>query len=140
MYRDQLLCHFVFIDSLTQTYTDETEIGDMEDEQHRTITSPESPFKSKSPAECHQLLRQIRRNGSDIDYCSFVVMDERSLTDETVLLVNAPGESEEGEVQTVRVAFEIAHERLGVYFVAEANMSEDKVVAEGMEDGVLRAS
>lgn len=98
MYRDQLLCHFVFIDSLTQTYTTETEIGDMEDEQHRTITSTYSPFKNKSPFECHQLLRQLRRDGSDIDYYSFVIMDERSLTDETVLLVNAPWEGKEGEV------------------------------------------
>jgi hypothetical protein len=140
MYRDQLMCHFVFVDNLTQTYTVETEIGDMEDEQNKTITSPDSPFKNKSPSECHQLLRLLRRQGSDIDYCSFVIMDERSLTDETVLLVNAPGEDEEGEVQTIRVAFEIAHERLGVYFVAEADMSEDRVVAEGTADGVLRAS
>lgn len=134
------MCHFVFVDNLVQTYTDETEIGDMEDEQNRTITSPDSPFKNKSPSECHQLLRQLRRNGSDIDYCSFVIMDERSLTDETVLLVNAAAEDEEGEVQVLRVAFEIAHERLGVYFVAEADMSEDRVVAEGTADGVLRAS
>jgi hypothetical protein len=134
------MCHFVFVDNLTQTYTVETEIGDKEDEQNRTITSPDSPFKNKSPYECHQLLRQLRRNGSDIDYCSFVIMDERSLTDETVLLVNAPAEDDEGEVQCLRVSFEIAHERLGVYFVAEADMSEDRVVAEGTEDGVLRAS
>jgi hypothetical protein len=134
------MCHFVFVDDLTQTYTVETEIGDKEDEQNRTITSPDSPFKNKSPYECHQLLRQLRRNGSDIDYCSFVIMDERSLTDETVLLVNAPAEDDEGEVQCLRVSFEIAHERLGVYFVAEADMSEDRVVAEGTEDGVLRAS
>ena len=140
MYRDQLMCHFVFVDSLEDIYTDETEIGDMEDEQNKTITSPDSPFKSKSPSECHQLLRQLRRNGSDIDYCSFVIMDERSLTDETVLLVNAPGEGEEGEVQVLRVSFELAHERLGVYFVAEGDMGEDRVVAEGTVDGVLRAS
>jgi len=132
------MCHFVFVDSLTQIYTDETEIGDMEDEQHRTITSPESPFKGKSPAECHQLLRQLRRNESDIDYCSFVVMDERSLTDDTVLLVNAPGEGEEGDVQSVRVAFEIAHWRLSGYSMAMMDVGEDRVAAEGMEDGVLR--
>ena len=132
------MCHFVFVDSLTQIYTAETEIGDMEDEQHRTITSPESPFKGKSPAECHQLLRQLRRNESDIDYCSFVVMDERSLTDDTVLLVNAPGEGEEGDVQSVRVAFEIAHWRLSGYSMAMMDVGEDRVAAEGMEDGVLR--
>ena len=133
------MCHFVFVDSLTQIYIDETEIGDMEDEQHRTVTSPESPFKGKSPAECHQLLRQLRRKESDIDYCSFVVMDERSLTDDTVLLVNAPGEGEEeGDVQTIRVAFEIAHWRLSGYSMAMMDIGEDRKVAEAMEDGVLR--
>jgi hypothetical protein len=139
MYKDQLMCHFVFIDSLTQIYTDETEIGDMEDEQNRTMTSPESPFKNKSPAECHQLLRQLRLDGSDIDYCSFVIMDERSLTDGTVLLVNAPGEGEEGGVQSTRVVFEIAHWKLSGYFMAMMDMGEDREVAEGMGDGVLRA-
>lgn len=132
------MCHFVFVDSLTQTYTDETEIGDMEDEQHRTVTSPDSPFKGKSPAECHQMLCQLRRDGSDVDYCSFVIVDERALTDETVLLVVAPGEGEEGEVQTVRAAFEIAHWRLSGYSMAMMDMGEDRAVAEGTEDGVLR--
>ena len=132
------MCHFVFVDSLTQSYTDDTEIGDMEDEQNRTFTSPDSPFKGKSPEECYQLLRQLRCNGSDVDYCSFVVMDERSLTDDTVLLVNAPVEGEEGEVQSVRVAFQIAHWRLSGYSMAMMDMGEDRVVAEGTDDGVLR--
>lgn len=138
IYKDQLMCHFVFVDSLTQFYTDETEIGDMEDEQNRTITSSDSPFKGKSPAECHRLLRQLRRNESDVDYCSFVIMDERSLADDTVLLVNAPAEGEDGEVQSVRVAFEIAHWRLSGYSMAMMDMGEDRAVAEAAEDGVLR--
>lgn len=132
------MCHFVFVDSLTQVYTNETEIGDMKDEQNRTVTSPDSPFKGKSPAECHQLLLQLRRNESDVDYCSFVVMDERSLMDDSVLLVNAPGEGEEGEVQSVRVTFEIAHWRLSGYSMAMMDMGEDRKVAEGTVDGVLR--
>jgi hypothetical protein len=139
MYQDQLMCHFVFIDSLTEIYTDETEIGDMEDEQNRTVTSPDSPFKGKSPAECHQLLCQLRRNGSDIDFCSFIIMDERSLADDTVLLVNAPEESETGEVQCIRVAFEIASWKLSGYKMVMMNMAEDRVLAERTEDGVLRA-
>ena len=133
------MCHFVFVDSLTEIYTDETEIGDMEDEQNRTVTSSDSPFKGKSPEECHQLLRRLRRDGSDVDYCSFVIMDERSLADETVLLVIAPGEGDEEELKSVRAAFEIAHERLSVWFVAEVDMDDDRAVAEGTADGVLRA-
>jgi len=139
IYKDQLMCHFVLVDSLTELYTNETEIGDMEDEQNRTITSPDSPFKEKTLVECHQLLRQLRRDGSDVDYCSFVIMDERSLGDDTVLLVNAPREGEEGEVQSIRVSFEIASWKLSGYEMAMMDMGEDGVVAERTEDGVLRA-
>lgn len=73
-----------------------------------------------------------------MDYCSFVIMDERSLTDDTVLLVNAPAEGEDGEVQSVRVAFEIAHWRLSGYSMAMMDMGVDRAVAEAAEDGVLR--
>lgn len=66
-------------------------------------------------------------------------MDERSLTDDTVLLVNASGEGEERDVQRVRVAFEVAHWKLSRYCMAMMDMGEDRAVAEGTEDGVLRA-
>lgn len=66
-------------------------------------------------------------------------MDERSLTEDSVLLVNAPGESEEGEVQSVRLTFEIVHSRLSGYFLGMMDIAEDKATAERAEDGVLRA-
>lgn len=53
------MCLFVFVDSLAEICTAETEIGDMEDEQNKTMTSPDSPFKGKTPVECHQLPRQL---------------------------------------------------------------------------------
>lgn len=55
-----------------------------------------------------------------------------------MLLVSAPGEGEEGDVQRDRVAFEIAHWKLSRYCMAMMDMGEDRAVAEGTEDGVLR--
>jgi len=68
-----------------------------------------------------------------------MIMDQRSLADDTVLLVNAPEEGEEGEVQFIRVAFEIASWKLSGYEMVMMNMAEDRAVAATAEDGVLRA-
>lgn len=134
--------HFVLIGNLTETYTTETEIGDMEDEQDRTITSPDSPFKNKTPVQCQRLLFQLRQQtNSDIDYTSFVIMDERSLRDDTVLLVIADdGESvEDHQICSIRVSFEIAQWRLSGYMIGDLDPGEDKWTAEERtEDGVLR--
>lgn len=141
-YHNQLLCHFVLIDNLTETYDHETEIGDMEDEQNRTITSPDSPFKNKTPAECQRLLFQLRQEtDSDIDYTSFVIMDERSLQDDTVLLVLADDGEAVGDdgICSIRVSFEIAQWRLSGYMIGDLDPGEDKWTAEERtEDGVLR--
>jgi hypothetical protein len=140
LYKDQIQCHFVFVDSLSEIYTEETEIGTMRDEQQQSITSPDSPFKGKSPSECHQILRQLRLGTSDIDHTSFVIMDERSLDDDTVLLVNAlDNEGREGEVRSIRASFEIVHWRLLGYMDGEFySMDEDLEAVKGTEDGVLR--
>ena len=134
------MCHFVFIDSFSETYTEETEPGTMEDEQNKPVTSPDSPFKGKSPAECHQLLRQLRIGKSDVDYTSFVIMDERSLRDDTVLLVNAlDEEGQGGEVRSIRASFEVVHWRLLGYMDGEFySVEEDLEAVDRTEDGVLR--
>ena len=141
MYKDQMLCHFVFVDYLSEIYTEETEPGTMEDEHNKLITKPDSPFKGKTPAECHRLLRQLRLGTSDIDHTSFVIMDERSLTDDTVLLVNTlDNEGEEVQLRSIRVIFEIVHWRLLGYMDGEFySMDEDLEAVKWTEDGVLRA-
>ena len=136
-----MLCHFVFVDNLSEIYTEETEHGTMEDEHNKLITKPDSPFKGKTPAECHRLLRQLRLGTSDIDHTSFVIMDERSLTDDTVLLVNTlDNEGEEVQLRSIRVIFEIVHWRLLGYMDGEFySMDEDLEAVKWTEDGVLRA-
>ena len=136
-----MLCHFVFVDNLSEIYTEETEPGTMEDEHNKLATAPDSPFKGKTLAESHQMLRQLRLGTSDIDHTSFVIMDERSLTDDTVLLVNAlDNEGEEGQLRSIRVSFEIVHWRLLGYMDGEFySMDEDLEAVKWTEDGVLRA-
>ena len=136
-----MLCHFVFVDNLSEIYTEETEPGTMEDEHNKLITKPDSPFKGKTPAECYRLLRQLRLGTSDIDHTSFVIMDERSLTDDTVLLVNTlDNEGEEVQLRSIRVIFEIVHWRLLGYMDGEFySMDEDLEAVKWTEDGVLRA-
>ena len=136
-----MLCHFVFVDNLSEIYTEETEPGTMEDENNKLDTAPDSPFKGKTLAESHQMLRQLRLGTSDIDHTSFVIMDERSLTDDTVLLVNAlDNEGEEGQLRSIRVSFEIVHWRLLGYMDGEFySMDEDLEAVKWTEDGVLRA-
>jgi hypothetical protein len=67
-------------------------------------------------------------------------MDERSLEDDTVLLVNAlDNEGREGEVRSIRASFEIVHWRLLGYMDGEFySMDEDLEAVKGTEDGVLR--
>lgn len=133
-------CNFVFVDSVSETYMDTTEIGDMEDELNKSMTSPDSPFKGKSPEECYQLLRQLRLGTSDIDHALFVIMDERSLTDDTVFLVDARDVDQGGEVRSIRASFEIVDGRLLGYMDGEFySIDEDLETIEGTQDGVLRA-
>lgn len=124
----------VFVDDLAQTYTEESEIGEE--------TGPTSaPFRDKSPQECHALLRQNRAEAqSDIACPLFIVMDERSLQDETVLLVQAPSDGEEGEVKTVRAEFQVAYSQLMVWEMAYEgqDVEADQATAGEAEDGVLR--
>lgn len=67
-------------------------------------------------------------------------MDDRTLVDGTVLLVEGPwgaGE-EEGETMDVRVEAKIAQERLLLYNIGEPEIDEDQAVARKAADGVLR--
>ena len=118
----------VFVDSLDGKYDQESEIGE------NIASNPASPFKGKTPEKCALLLQQLRRNGADIAFEHFVIMDQRSLEDETVLLVEADG----GEVAFVRAPFDLAYARLLTYAMGDGSASGDRMVAEKTPDGVFR--
>lgn len=110
---------------------DDAEVG-----QYRPTS--QCPFEGKQPRECYRLLLQLRtETDSDVDFASFVVLDERSTKDDTVLLVSVDEETE--EMRSVRVAFEIAHWLL--LGLMDDPLDEDLIrKADEAEDGGLRAS
>lgn len=80
-FADQLDHFFVFVDDSSKTYTEKSDVGE------NTPSQSNSSFKNKSADECWLLLRAMREAGSDIDHESFVIIDDRTLQDDTVLVV-----------------------------------------------------
>lgn len=116
----------------------------MENKYDKTMTSADSPYKSKTPLECYYLLvESIREMGSQLDYTNFVVMDERSLTDDTVLLVVADDFYEgrgDSEIIAFRVTFEVAESLLIAYFDGQfRDPKQDQLVAHQAVNGVFTA-
>lgn len=120
----------VFVDDLSKTYSEEAEIGE-------EPALSEAPFRDKSPKECCQMLRAIK---TDISCLSFVIMDDRSLRDDTVLLVSESPETD--QLEHIRADFELAYKRLRRYEDEELfddNVDNDQAVVKATKDGVLRA-
>lgn len=73
--------------------------------------------------------------GSELNYKWFVILDERSIEDESVLL--AGYDAEEEQIETVRTTFEIAGAEIGALSVGMHGMSEDREIAKEQKEGVL---
>ena len=98
-------------------------------------------------------MRKSRQEtGSDIDYQSFVILDERYLRDGTALMVEALCADEDGEdrsdevegirglnIQSLRAEPQLVNQRFLLYR-ADTDMDEDRMWAKHSEDGVLRES
>ena len=120
-----------------------------------------APFQNKSPLECALLLRKCRQNtSSDLNYEYFVMLDARSLEDDTVLMVNALRADEDVELDeeeledyagalgelmqglrilTVRAEMAIVNGRM-LFYAAEGEIRDDMKAALEAEDGVFRES
>lgn len=125
----------VFVDDLTKTYSEESEIGE-------GPALSEAPFRDKSPKECCQMLRAMRlETKSDISCPSFIIMDDRSLRDDTVFLVSESPKS--GQLEHVRADFELAYKRLRYYedeeIFIDTIIDNDQAAVKAAKDGVLRA-
>lgn len=65
-----------------------------------------SPFKGKSQTECYHILKTMcEEKGSDLNYGYFLIIDERSLEDKTVLICCSWPEDQDESFLTVRVRF-----------------------------------
>jgi hypothetical protein len=84
----------------------------------------------------------MREAGSNIDYESFVIIDDRTLQDGTVLVVVKELLTEDEAAQAtnaeVRMPLELASFRLGCWLAAEGDIGEDVVMSQRHADGVLR--
>jgi hypothetical protein len=127
----------VFVDCV-DNYYDERSWAPVEDD-----SDPDSPFIGKTPQECHQLLMKLRKDTeSEIDTNMFVIMDERSTKDDTVLLVTVErddgGENEVLAMPTLRATFQVTNTTLALYAVGFSTVEEDEERAENEEDKVFR--
>jgi hypothetical protein len=120
----------VFVDSTTDRYDERSVFG------HNTPSSPTSPFKGKDAKECRDLLKRLReKTGCQVDYGHFVILDERSLVDDSALLVQKRGD---GKVSWIRAEFNIATPRVLLYSIGEAGVDEDFEDLPDPDDDVLR--
>jgi hypothetical protein len=120
----------VFVDSTRDRYDERSVFG------HNTPSSPTSPFKGKNVKECRDLLRRLwEKTGCQVDYDHFVILDERSLVDDSALLVQAIGY---GKVSWIRAEFNIATPRVLLYSIGEAGVDEDFEDLPDPDDDVLR--
>ena len=127
--------NLVFVDSIDDCYN-ETSEAPVEEE-----SDPNSPFIGKTPEECRRLLCKLQEDTeSEIMPDLFVIMDERSTEDDTVLLacVDANPEGEFLGVATVRATFETAAFSLIIYEVGKSSVGEDAERARLEGDGVFR--
>ena len=135
-YADQLDHRFVFVDDSSTIYAEKNDVGE------NSPSQPNSSFTNKSADECWLLLRAMREAGSNIDYESFVIIDNRTLQDDTVLVVVKELLTEDEAAQAtnaeVRMPLELASYRLGCWLAAEGDISEDVVMSQRHADGVLR--
>ncbi|KAI4745923.1 hypothetical protein E4T50_03725 [Aureobasidium sp. EXF-12298] len=121
---------FAFIDSIDDYYDGPSEAP------VDAPSSPDSPFINKTPEECSQLLLKLCEDTeSEIIPHYFIIMDERSTQDGTVLLVTADTDQ---PVYTVRATFEVSAEEVTLYLTGHASAEEDAERALQEHDNVFR--
>jgi hypothetical protein len=97
-------------------------------------SSPDSPFIGKTPEQCFALLKELQATTkSNIDLDGFAMMDERSMNDDTLLLVNA-----KYGCASVRAEFAIAIAAMMCWMTGHSTVDEDIDTARKSEDNVLR--
>lgn len=127
----------VFVDSTSHCYDDISETPVESD------SDPNSPFIGKTPQECHQMLLKLRdETESEITTDFFMIMDERSIRDDTILLVSVTGDDDEAtglrDLLTLRASFEVSAKELMLYSIGHWTIEEDAERAMEQEDNVYR--
>ncbi|KAH0134357.1 hypothetical protein KCU66_g945, partial [Aureobasidium melanogenum] len=119
---------FVFVDSIDHCYNKPSAVP------VKAPSNSDSPFISKTPHECAQLLLELRKDtDSEIIPHYSMIMDERSLQDDTVLLVTA---GIDAPVYTVRATFGASAQAIVLYLTGHRGIEEDIESASQEDDGV----
>ncbi|KAH0046411.1 hypothetical protein KCU78_g63, partial [Aureobasidium melanogenum] len=120
---------FVFVDSIDHCYNKPSAVP------VKAPSNSDSPFISKTPHECAQLLLELRKDtDSEIIPHYSMIMDERSLQDDTVLLVTA---GIDAPVYTVRATFGASAQAIVLYLAGHRGIEEDIESASQEDDGTL---
>ncbi|CAK1356740.1 uncharacterized protein RHO25_009075 [Cercospora beticola] len=122
---------FVFVDSVDQAYNGPSESGALR-------SPPDYPFIGMTDVQCWEMLCGIRgTSASHFSTSAFVIMDERSKHDDTVLLVQVPSGSR--GTRSIRTDFATAQETLIRWKFEYGSVSEDEEYLEDVGyDDVLR--
>lgn len=119
----------VFVDSPSKAYI-------RNDVLRQNVQSSPLAFRGSSPQECFLLLTKIRAETDSVIHPPiFAILDEQSLRDDTVVLVDM---DDNERVKSARCEFEIACAKLNGYFVGDSDIDQDIEEAEEEGDGVLR--
>jgi hypothetical protein len=123
----------VFIDNLSKTYDDADGLG-------YNDNSTSAPFAGKTAYQCSMLLKQMCEEDSDncFDGDIFAIIDEQSLKDGTLLLVEEPEEEDGGEASSVRAVFEMTETQMALWMGGKTTIGEAIERAKETEDGILR--
>ncbi|KAH0363921.1 hypothetical protein KCU65_g7101, partial [Aureobasidium melanogenum] len=123
----------VFIDDLSRVYDEDDGLGYNKD-------SISAPFAGKTPYECWIMLQKIlaENEGSCFVDSIFAILDQRSLEDGTLLLVEEPEEEEGAEACSVRAVFEMCETQMALWMGGKNTVYEANERVKSTQDGVLR--
>ena len=120
--------YVVFVDSIHEDY----DKGYLEDVYE--ASSPDSPFIGKTPEECAALLKELHANTNlHMNLDAFAMMDERSMDDDTLLVVSA-----KDGCADVRAEFSMAIATMMCWMTGYLTVYEDIDSARNTKDDVLR--
>ena len=120
----------IFVDSVDTLYTEGHLIG------NNTSTSSDSAFIGQKAKGCHALLKRLaEQTGSPVNLRVYAVLDERSLVDDTILVVEVSGDD---EYFGVRMECSLAISRMFQYEIGDMGIDEDMEEAAETADGVFR--
>jgi hypothetical protein len=123
----------VFVDNVSKAYV----MNDVLGRNAPSAPSHTSPFRCKGPKECWLLLKELCTETESIVHTNvFAIMDERSLSDDTVILVDM--DEDDVIAYHARCEFQTACAKLHQYYIGDADIEQDSEEAFEDGDGVIR--